>query len=217
MVSFKYKFLVPFYPLIQIIKIQLNYGVIPLNNWQVLLMWIFKLIILEPLRLFEAIVMALLPEKDVKTIFIVGYYRSGTTYLQKLMACNKGHGTLTIFQSILPEVSLCFGWLFRPVLSFITMLFKIQDNFHYHPFDWNYPGEDDIALTAMVSFQDYNRITQYPSRYDELTDTYFRFKNNNDAIHWMDCYRYVIKKLSYIYPKKIWFLNHRHIWAELTC
>lgn len=207
MVSFKYKYLFPFYPLIQLLRIQIRYGFISLRKWEVLLMWTFKLIILEPLRLVEAIVMVLLPEKEVETIFVLGYFRSGTTYLQELMAANKNHRTLTIFQSILPEVSLCFGWLFRPLLSFVTSVFRIHNNYHYHPFDWNYPGEDDIALTAMVSFEDYNRVSHYPSRYAELTDKYLRFRNSQDAVRWMDCYQYFIKKLSYIYPNKILVLK----------
>jgi len=125
-----------------------------MKKWEVLLIWIFKLVVIEPLRLIEAIVMALLPEKEVKMIFVLGYFRSGTTYLQQLMAANKNHRTLTIFQSILPEVSLCFGWLFKPLISFVTKVFSIRNNYHYHPFNWNYPGEDDIALTAMVAFED---------------------------------------------------------------
>ena len=199
---FKYAYLLPFYPLIQMIRVQYAYGMVSHKKWLVVCIWFIKLVILEPFRLFEAMVMLFLPEKKVQPIFIIGYYRSGTTYLQELLSSDKQHRTLTLFQSILPEISLCFSWLFIPILSTITTLFKVKNNYHTIPFNWNFPGEEDVAINAMMAFHDYNRIYQYPSQYENITHRYLNIQNSTSVEKWFDNYRYLIHKLRYIYGNK---------------
>jgi omega-hydroxy-beta-dihydromenaquinone-9 sulfotransferase len=198
----KYAPLIPFYPLIQMIRVQSEYGMISSKKWPLLIIWLVKLIALEPLRWLEAIVMALLPEKKAQPIFIIGYYRSGTTYLQELLSSDKNRRTLTLFQSVLPEVSLCFDWLFIPVLSAVTAVFRIKNKYHDIPFSWRFPGEEDVAINAMMALHDYNRIYQYPSHHKIITERYLKFQNQADAAKWLANYMYLIKKLTYRYGHK---------------
>lgn len=203
----KFIHLIPFYPLIQIIRVQINYGVISRTKWTLMLLWLIKLTIIEPFRILEALVMALIPEKKIKPIFIIGYYRSGTTYLQELLAADKNHRTLTLFQSVLPEISLCFDWLFIPILTIVTKVFKIENKYHHIPFDWNFPGEEDVAINAMGAVHDYNKIFQFPSTYVETTDNYLFFKNTIAANNWRRNYLYLINKIAYKYPDKTLILK----------
>ncbi len=198
----KFAHIIPFYPLFQMIRVQAKYGILSNKKWQLILIWLIKLTVIEPFRMVEAIVMLLLPKKKVNPIFILGYYRSGTTYLQELLASDKNHRTLTLFQSVLPEVSLCFGWLFVPILSFITMTFRIKNPYHNIDFSWIFPGEEDVAINAMMAVHDYNKIYQYPSKHEIITDHYLNFKNPEDSKKWMANYRYLLKKLAYCYGDK---------------
>lgn len=198
----KYAHLIPFYPLVQMIRVQARYGLISYKKWQLILIWFIKLVVLEPFRLFEAMVMVLLPEKKVKPIFILGYYRSGTTYLQELLSANKNHRTLTLFQSVLPEVSLCFGWLFVPIFSTITKFLRARNKYHNMDFDWRFPGEEDVAINAMMALHDYNRVYQFPSKYETISEHYLAFKYLGDSEKWLANYNYLIKKLAYCYNNK---------------
>lgn len=198
----KYAHLIPFYPLIQMIRVQAEFGIMSYKKLPLLMIWFVKLIIIEPFRLIEAIVMALLPDKKIQPIFIIGYYRSGTTYLQELLSADKNHRTLNLFQSVLPEISLCFGWLFIPILSVITTLFKIKNSYHDIPFSWRFPGEEDVALNAMMTLSDYNRIYQYPSKHRIITERYLEYQNPEHANKWLENYNYLIKKLAYRYWNK---------------
>src|SRR5687767_1971521 len=71
--------------------------------------WLIKTIVLEPLRWFEI----LKYNKEISQhgiteppIFILGYYRSGTTYLQRMFTHDISLGYTSIFQTVLPEVML---------------------------------------------------------------------------------------------------------------
>jgi len=195
----KYLYIIPFYPLFCMIRIQSEYGWMPLKKWQALLTWFFKLVLIEPFRIAEAMVMAFLPEKKVRPIFIIGFFRSGTTYLQELLAADKAHNTLTLFQSVLPELSLLFGWFLVPVFSAITKVFHVSNQFHDLPFSWRFPGEEDVALNAMMALHDYNRIYQYPSRHKMIADSFLFFRDPEDEKRWSAHYKYLVKKLAYMY------------------
>ena len=99
MIWFSLKQIIPFYPLIQMIRVQLKHGILRPTRWHLILIWLVKLIVIEPFRIIEACVMVVLPDRKVRPIFILGFYRSGTTYLQELFICK--------IQFIPP--SLCFN------------------------------------------------------------------------------------------------------------
>lgn len=176
----------------------LRYGLPNNINVSWMAVWIFKLVLLEPLRWIEAFVMVLLPEKEVQPVFILGYYRSGTTYLQELLSQDKNRATLTLFQSVLPEVCLCFGWLFVPLFSVVTRLLNTKNPFHRIDFDWTFPGEEDVALNALMAPLDYNRLYQFPFHHQGITeDCLYGLENDHTCRKWMDSYGYLIKKLFY--------------------
>ncbi len=201
-IPIRYAQVIPFFPLIQFVRIQSRYGWLSRSQWKVLPLWFVKCLLIEPLRLFEAIVMAILPDKKPSPVFILGFYRSGTTYLQELLSANKSHRTLTLFQSVLPEISLCFGWLFEPIFSFVARFLRIKNEFHNIPLYGKFPGEDDVAITAFSSLHDYNKIFQYPSRHEVITDHYLKFCSEKEAARWKDLHLYLTKKLAYIYGNK---------------
>ncbi|NNC94731.1 MAG: sulfotransferase [Chitinophagales bacterium] len=194
----RWLYLIPFFPLIQFIRMQVLYGWMPLGNWRLVMLWCIKLFLLEPLRLIEAIVMAILPDVDKQPVLILGFYRSGTTYLQELLSSGKTKTTLTLFQSVFPEISLCFSWILQPILNGISKFSGLQNPYHKMDFSWNFPGEEDVAINAFMFQTDYNRIYQYPSQYLKLKKKYQEFETTGSGEQWIENYRYLLKKLHYI-------------------
>jgi hypothetical protein len=186
-------------PIISFTKtIKENGGVLP-KQLHHLLVWMIKLILFEPLRLTELAIFNRKIEAciiDKPPLFILGHYRSGTTYLQRLLAQDKQFGYQTIFHSGLPELMLGFEGFIKPVLSFITKLTKAENKFHKVPFTWDFPGEEDVALTAF-SYEDSAQWgVLYPYKYEEYFKKYISFSGpESNANAWVKNYCYFLKKL----------------------
>src|SRR6478735_5335504 len=110
---------VPFSPLVHFVALVARNKGIPLKKVTHAIPWIIKITILEPFRWIEL----LMHERKIikhhlneDPVFIIGHYRSGTTYLQRLFMQCDGLGYMSIFQSALPEIMLLFEKWFTPVL-----------------------------------------------------------------------------------------------------
>jgi omega-hydroxy-beta-dihydromenaquinone-9 sulfotransferase len=163
--------------------------------------------VFEPFRLIDTIAILVLPQKHIQPIFIIGYYRSGTTYLQQLMSLDKKHSTMTLFASVLPEVSFLFGGLFIPLLNGLAKLLRIKNEFHYIPFRFDFPGEEDVGLNALSTFTDYNRIYQYPSNHESITNEFLIHLSPTSKKAFIENYKFLVKKVSYSTRSKVIILK----------
>lgn len=85
-------------------------------------------------------------------VFILGHYRSGTTYLQKLMVSNKKFGFLTNYDALFPNSNLLFGKKTQYMFQRIINLFKIKNPFfHNHIVQLSDPAEEDDYLMNKAS------------------------------------------------------------------
>ncbi len=85
-------------------------------------------------------------------VFILGHFRSGTTYLHKLMASDTRFGFLSNYDILCPNISMLAGDRFGKFLQRITEFFRIK-NYHFNNsvhqlFD---PGEEDMYLISKGS------------------------------------------------------------------
>jgi omega-hydroxy-beta-dihydromenaquinone-9 sulfotransferase len=102
-------------------------------------------------------------------VFIVGHWRSGTTYLHELMVCDTRMSYPTYYECFEPNHFLVTGW-FAPTLLWPLLPGK-------RPMDnmatgWKKPQEDEFALVAMGSPTPYFRMA-YPNEappYSEFLD-----------------------------------------------
>ncbi|HEY2827113.1 MAG TPA: sulfotransferase [Pirellulales bacterium] len=88
-------------------------------------------------------------------VFIIGHWRSGTTFLHELMVCDQRFSYPTYYQCYEPNHFLVTGW-FAPTLLYPLLPGK-------RPMDnmatgWNRPQEDEFALVAMGSPTPYYRM-----------------------------------------------------------
>jgi len=107
-------------------------------------------------------------EKD--PIFILGYYRSGTTHLQKLISLHPDIGYLNIYKTYFPDSYILTQKWLKPLTQKLLKLLKVQNPIHRQPFDWDLPGEEDIALIFKPSITSLNWLHAFPSSYQEILD-----------------------------------------------
>lgn len=123
---------------------------------------VFKLLVyylqLIPALPFEVLQKLLYGRQINKTIilkdpvFILGHYRSGTTYLQKLMVSDKRFGCLTNYDSLFPNTNLLLGKKMKPIIQFLLTKFKIKNPFFRNSIvQLSDPAEEDDYLMNKAS------------------------------------------------------------------
>jgi hypothetical protein len=102
-------------------------------------------------------------------IFIIGHWRSGTTYLHELMVCDTRLAYPTYYECYEPNHFLVTGW-FAPTLLYPLLPGK-------RPMDnmvtgWHRPQEDEFALVAMGAPTPYFRMAfpNEPPPFNEFLD-----------------------------------------------
>lgn len=195
--------LIPFRPLINLLLVLIEHRGIAVRQWTALLPWLVKTILFEPFRWLEAVYVCLRSPfvKPKPPIFILGFYRSGTTWLQQLMSTDPDFKTPSIFQTVLPEFMFVLEPVLKPLLQWLSKGFKMENQYHRLPFDWDFPGEEDVAINALSYRVDFNRIYQYPSFADQLIQKHFTPKSQTQQA-WAKAHQYYVKKLSLKYPNQ---------------
>lgn len=165
---------IPFYPLYNLLCMIVTNGISP-SCLPALAPWGLKQIMLEPLRLLDLFAF----EKQINAhtitqdpVFILGHWRSGTTFLQNILRQDERYGYLTLYNSLLPEVMLGSGKVLRPLADAIITMMKPENKYHRVSYDWNFPGEEDVALTACALRCSPHWGHLFPDNYTRLFDQY---------------------------------------------
>ena len=82
-------------------------------------------------------------------IFIIGHWRSGTTFLHYLMCKNPKYGYLTYYQGFLPTIALIGGTVVRRTLSFLIPKKRPQDNIEIAS---DLPHEEENSISNFSRF-----------------------------------------------------------------
>jgi hypothetical protein len=101
-------------------------------------------------------------------VFILGYFRSGTTLLQKLMAADRNLGTLTNYDCLFPRSNLLMGSKMQDVLQRVIHLLGLKNPFfHNSPlFLAEAAEEDDYLMNRASPFTAYWGMV-YPQKWRE--------------------------------------------------
>lgn len=147
----------------------------------------------SPLRLLQR---ALYGRRIARTaishgpVFILGHYRSGTTYLQNLLTQDPRWGFISTTQAVLPELFL-LGPFIRRVLGLFLPEKRPMDNVEMSP---ELPEEPEHAVGAVSPYCFYHglcfprRMRHYFSRY-----VLFRDASPEEVGGWKAAYRMVLK------------------------
>lgn len=158
--------------------------------------------ILSPLNVYEKIKY----EKQINNvvidkppIFIIGHWRTGSTYLHNLFSKDEQFGYPTTFQTVAPAVFLQFEKMIKPIVDSSLPEKRPQDDVDLGV---DLPQEEEYALGNISPYSFYNGWC-FPQNM-ELYNNYVDMRNvPKTAIEeFKKIYMYYIKKLTLYYSGK---------------
>lgn len=148
-------------------------------------------IILEPFRWLEH----LLYDRKIREfkvaedpIFILGHWRSGTTFLHNVLCQDPDMGYVTTYQTIYPEI-LFSGKLLKAIVQAIMPKKRPMDNMVLGA---DHPQEEEFALTNTNSLGQSN-FWHFPKRWRQYNRELIAFEGV-DRVAWKAGYLRIIKK-----------------------
>ena len=124
-------------------------------------------------------------------IFIIGHWRTGTTFLHNMLSKDPRMGYVTTYQSVFPN-NLYSKFLFKTFMRIMIPEKRPGDNVRLNV---TFPQEEEFALTN-VNPWNYYQFMYFPSDYDEYYEKYIRFNHIPARIYkkWKIDYQRLIKK-----------------------
>lgn len=180
-----------------------NHDAFSRQNFSKIAAFYLKLAIQEPFRMVEKVshsdtIQNHSLEKD--PIFIIGHWRSGTSFLQYLLGRDPQFGYMNKFQVVFPDVFLQFEELLKPFLKRIPETLNIirdAQNMSIN-LDFDSPSEIEIALTTMISPTSLHWGHIFPQDAWDHFDRFLFFDtaSRSDIQQWKHDYHHLIRKIS---------------------
>lgn len=127
-------------------------------------------------------------------VFIIGHWRSGTTYLHELLMRDERFTTPTSFQCFQPHHLLLTEWLVTRLFWWLMPGRRPMDNV---ALDWNSPQEDEFALCAIGLPTPYRRMA-FPD-HGPVHLNYLDMQGlcDDELRRWKDALRWFVKLIAY--------------------
>ena len=188
-------------PLYTFLKIVFQNGGINLRKIKNLPPWLIKTILFEPFRWIElAIYNHKIKQHQIlkHPLFILGYYRSGTSNLHQCIVQDDRFGYHTNYQMVLPEVMLTTEKALLPVFDFICRVFNIKDSVHRVPLSFRFPGEEDATMTTYIDPKGAQWGYFFPKKMMDQFNKYVLFDNASasELENWKRSFIFLLKKIS---------------------
>lgn len=132
--------------------------------------------------------------QEVKPVFIVGHFRSGTTYLHTLMSHDPAVAYMSTFQTMLPGNFLFRAGLFKRILAGSLPETRPMDDVEMAA---DYPYEDEYAVANVSPYSFYHgwyfprRMRQYFKRYALMQAP------GREIERWKATYSRLLRKVAY--------------------
>ena len=110
---------------------------------------------------------------EMDPLFILGHWRSGTTFVHNVFACDKHFGYTTTYQTVFPNLMLWGQPFFKKNMSFLMPDHRPTDNMELKV---DLPQEEEFALSNMMPYTYYN-FWYFPQRMLEYCDKYLLFND----------------------------------------
>ncbi|MGP1371179.1 MAG: sulfotransferase family protein [Almyronema sp.] len=151
----------------------------------------------SPLRLYEqAKVGHLMADQSIEKppVFIIGHWRSGTTYLHNLMSLDSQFSYLSTLQAWAPELCLTNRWLIAPILEWMTPKTRPMDNVSLA---LDYPQEEEFCLANLSPFSFYHGW-YFPRAMRDYFEQFVLFNEISPAVfsQWKQAYLKTLKLAS---------------------
>ncbi len=125
-------------------------------------------------------------------VFIIGFWRSGTTLLHNLLCQDPVSAYTTTFQTVFPNLVLTESWWLKP---FVNRFLPVQRPYDNIRMDMDYPQEEDFGMMNMQPSTIY-KFFIFPKEYDRIIDReLFTAQLPPDELAaWKEAYRCIIAK-----------------------
>ena len=97
-------------------------------------------------------------------LFILGHWRSGTTFVHNIFAQDSRFGYTTTYQTVFPHHMMAMQWMLKPLMKMLMPSHRPTDKIELHP---DLPQEEEFALlnTCPVSYYLFWFFPQYMKEY----------------------------------------------------
>lgn len=189
-------------PLWSFLKIIAQNGGVSPGKLKNTIPWLVKAVLFEPVRWAE---LALYNQKIrqheiVKhPLFVLGFYRSGTSFLHQCLVQDNRFGYHTNFQMVLPEVMLTTEKALAPIFEFVARTFRLSDSVHRVPLSFRFPGEEDATMTTFLDPKGAQWGYFFPGKMQEQFSRYVMFQGVSAAEveDWKKAFLFLLKKISF--------------------
>lgn len=163
--------------------------------------------ILEPFRWWEELVWARRVRKTQITnppVFIIGFWRSGTTLLHNMMCQDPKAAYVTTYQTVFPNHILSHAWWFKPIIGKFWPTHRPFDNVKM---GMDLPQEEEIALANLQPISFYNFL-YFPGDFEKFyeQELFLTGQKKDPKILWKAHYRKLIRK-SVLNTKGVRFIS----------
>lgn len=116
----------------------------------------------------------LLAEKPLENdpLFILGHWRSGTTFVHNIFAQDKHFGYTTTYQTVFPHLMMFGQPMFKKTMGWLMPDKRPTDNMELAP---DLPQEEEFALSNMMPYSYYD-FWYFPKRMMEYCDRFLTFE-----------------------------------------
>jgi hypothetical protein len=152
-------------------------------------------LVLEPFRVYENWVYSgrIKRHKITKSpVFIIGFWRSGTTLLHNLLCRASDAAYVTTFQTVFPHVILTQSFWLKQLARYMMPDKRPVDGVRM---GLDFPQEEEIALANMHQ-QSFYHFYFFPRDFESICEKGLFFSGCDDVVmvKWKSAYLYLIKK-----------------------
>ncbi len=104
-------------------------------------------------------------------VFVLGHWRSGTTFVHNVLSCDKHFGYNTTYQTVFPHLMMFGQPFFKKTMGWLMPDKRPTDNMDLAP---DLPQEEEFALSNMMPYTYYN-FWFLPRHQHEYCDKYMLF------------------------------------------
>lgn len=121
---------------------------------------------------------SLSPNPDTEApVFILGHWRSGTTFVHNVLSCDDSFGCCSTYQTVFPHLMLWGRPFFKRCMSLVMPSERPTDSM---ALGVDLPQEEEFALSNMTACAHYH-FWMFPRRMAEYRDKYLTFTTATEA------------------------------------
>lgn len=108
---------------------------------------------------------------EMDPLFILGHWRSGTTFVHNVFACDRHFGFTTTYQTVFPHLMMWGQPFFKKNMAFLMPDHRPTDNLELKV---DLPQEEEFSLACMMPYSYYN-FWFFPEHWLDYAERYLLF------------------------------------------